>query len=323
MGSPAPTIAGTLTGAVTEGSGAILTGSLFDSTSGSGDDTWSISAGPSYGTATINPATGTWSYDLNDNHPALWALGAGQTLTDLFTVRINDTSGGAATAQVRITITGIPCFLRGTLILTERGPRAVEDLHPGDMILTADHGPQPLRWIGLRRVSAEEMELNPQLCPIRLRAGSLGPGLPARDLKLSPQHRVVVRGNRGEVLVPVQKLLSLPGIARAPGTRRVAYYHLLFDRHEVIFAEGAATESLLLTPRALDGWPARAVEEIRALFPQAFRPAWQMPPARPIIERASEVAALLAQAPDRALRPDDDPEGAVRSALRSAHGRAA
>ena len=297
MGSPAPTIAGTLTGAVTEGSGAIVTGALFDSTSGSGDDTWSISAGPSYGSATINPTTGTWAYDLNDTHPALWTLGAGQTLTDIFTVGINDTSGGAATAQVRITITGVPCFLRGTRILTAQGPRPVEDLHPGDLILTADHGPQPLRWTGLRRVAPAEMAANPNLCPIRLRAGSLGPGRPARDMKLSPQHRVVLQGHGAEVLVPVGKLLSRDGIDRAPGTRRVVYHHLLFDRHEILFAEGAAVESLLLTPRALDGWPAPSVEEIRGLFPQAFRPGWQMPPARPILQRGAEVAALLAGLP--------------------------
>ena len=296
MGSPAPTIAGTLTGTVTEGSGAIVTGGLFDSTSGSGDDTWSITVAPGYGTATINPSTGTWSYDLNDAHPALWALGAGQTLDDIFTVRINDTSGGATTAQVRITISGIPCFLRGTAILTESGPRPVESLHPGDLIRTADHGLQPLRWVGLRRVSPQDIEAAPQFCPIRIRAGALGPGLPKRDLKVSPQHRILLRHDGDEVLVAAGKLLALPGFSRALGTRRVAYFHLLFDRHEIVFAEGMATESLLLTPRALDGWGAQAVEEIRGLFPQAFRPGWQMPPARPILDRGDAIAALLAQA---------------------------
>lgn len=296
MGSPAPTIAGTLTGAVTERSGAIVTGTLTDSTSGSGDDTWSITVAPGYGTATINPTTGVWSYDLNDAHPALWTLGAGQTMTDVFTVFINDTSGGTATAQVRITITGIPCFLRGTAILTEAGPRAVQSLNPGDLILTADHGLQPLRWIGLRRLTPQDMTAAPQLAPVRIRAGALGPGLPARELKVSPQHRILLRDDETEVLVAAGKLLAMPGLSRAIGTRRVEYFHLLFDRHEIVFAEGMATESLLLTQRALDGWPAQAVEEIRGLFPQAFRPGWHMPPARPILDRGDAIAALLARA---------------------------
>ena len=297
-----PTIGGTITGAVTERSGAIVTGGLQDVGLGTGttDDTWSVISGATYGTATINPTTGVWSYDLNDNHPALWALGAGQTLTDVFTVRMVDADGRVDTEVITITITGVPCFLRGTMIETDRGPVAVERLNPGDRVLTVDHGFQTLHWVGNRRVRPEELQAAPHLRPVRIKRGALGAGLPARDLWLSPQHRVVIdAGDQAgvygadEVLIPAAKLTDLAGITQPEHSGKVEYFHLLFDRHEVVFANGLATESLLLTQTALMGFAPQQVEQIRALYPHAFRYGYAMEPARPLVETRREVAAVL------------------------------
>ncbi|MFB2531730.1 Hint domain-containing protein [Paracoccus sp. p3-h83] len=167
-----------------------------------------------------------------------------------------------------------PCLVRGTHVATPGGPVKVEDLAVGDLVTTRDNGPQPLRWIGMARVRAQVVADDRRLRPIRISAGALGAGLPLRDLFVSPQHRVLVSsaiaqrmfGTR-EVLVAAKQLCQLPGIDYAEVSGDVDYFHLLFDRHEVILTEGAPTESLFTGPQALQSIGAAARDEIFALFP--------------------------------------------------------
>lgn len=172
----------------------------------------------------------------------------------------------------------VPCFVAGTLIQTADGPRAVETLKAGDRVLTRDHGHQPVRWAGGAIVSGARLESHPNLWPIVIRAGALGVGHPARDLWISPQHRVLVRSRMShelfrdaEVMIAAKHLVGLPGIsvARPPGG--VTYHHLLFDRHEIVLSEGCWTESLYTGPQALLSLPAAARQEILALFPELAR----------------------------------------------------
>ena len=76
---------------------------------------------------------------------------------------------------------GPPCFTPGTMIETPDGPRLVEDLQPGDMVTTVDHGAQPLLWVGRTRVQAEG-----KLAPIRFEAGVLGLEQPADRFPAAP-----------------------------------------------------------------------------------------------------------------------------------------
>ncbi|WP_166434063.1 Hint domain-containing protein [Roseovarius spongiae] len=303
MGSP--TIGGDTSGSVLEGSGAIVTGDLDDVNpfTGNDDDTWSISSAGSYGTATINPATGAWSYDLNDNHPAVKALDPGDTLTDTFTVTMLDADGRSDTQDVTITINGAVCFAAGTLIETAQGPRAVETLRVGDRILTADRGLQALRWTGKMRLSAEELA-DRTLRPVRIGAGALGAGLPTLDLRVSRQHRILVRGpvardifGAGEVLIPAIHLTRLPGVAVAEEVGGIAYHHLLFDAHEIVFAHGVASESFLLGEQALRTLPRESLAEIAALFPKGADASREVAPARPIAANGRQIRRYL-----RALR---------------------
>lgn len=167
----------------------------------------------------------------------------------------------------------VPCFTPGARILTAEGSRPVETLRPGDLIVTADHGLQPLLWIGGRALQLDEMHRTPGLRPIRIAAGALGAGMPERDLIVSPQHRVLIRsriaariGGAPELLVAAKHLLGLPGIAALPAPAPVRYLHLLLSRHEVIFADGAATETLLTGAQAMQGLTRIARAEIRAIF---------------------------------------------------------
>ena len=113
----------------------------------------------------------------------------------------------------------IVCFGRGTLILTDCGDVAVEDLREGDLVMTRDHGAQPIRWIGSHCMGAVILYAQPHLRPIRISADALGQNAPAQDLIVSPQHRVLVRSKIAqrmfgatEILVAAKHLLELDGV---------------------------------------------------------------------------------------------------------------
>lgn len=195
-----------------------------------------------------------------------------------------------------VTYADLACFASGTLIATQEGLRRVEDIAVGDLVLTADRGPQAVRWAGAARLGPADLLLRPELRPVRVRAGALGAGLPKRDLVLSPQHRLLLSGWRvemllgeAEVLAPVKHLIGRPGVEPVQDCRAVGYHHLMFDRHEIVFAEGMPAESFYLGERMRCAMEAGMVAEILALFPElADRPPR---PAR-AFARGYEVAAL-------------------------------
>jgi hypothetical protein len=199
---------------------------------------------------------------LNANG-TLTVVGDGQTESKTFTYQVQDTLGNKATGFV--TLNQVPCFVAGTRIATPGGEVAVERLQPGDLVLTLDHGAQPLRWIGARTVPAAG-----DFAPVRIRAGSFGRH---RGLMLSPQHRVLVRDEaaellfgEAEVLVAARDLVDGWSVTRVEGGE-VTYVHLLFDRHEVVWSEGLATESFLPGPQTVSAFDDPALQELHALFP--------------------------------------------------------
>lgn len=164
-----------------------------------------------------------------------------------------------------VNVTSVPCFVAGTLIRTPDGEVAVETLQPGDLVLTRDEGPRPVRWVGSRTVAAEGDH-----APIHIRAGTFGDH---RDILLSPQHRVLLRDalaellfGEDEVLVAARDLLNDLSVTRRSGGR-VTYVHLMFDRHQVICSEGLETESFLPGPQTTSQFEAPVVAEICRLFP--------------------------------------------------------
>ncbi|MDB6179652.1 Hint domain-containing protein [Paracoccus sp. Z330] len=177
----------------------------------------------------------------------------------------------------------IPCFGRGTMIDTPRGAVPIETLSIGDHVITRDHGAQPLRWIGSKALDVTTLMLHDNLRPIRIAAGALGARTPSSDLLVSPQHRMLIRSRIAqrmfgttEVLVAAKQLLELPGVEIARDLVEVEYFHILFERHEVVIANGAETESLYTGAEALKAVGPAAIEEIFAIFPElrdAERPA--------------------------------------------------
>jgi hypothetical protein len=180
-----------------------------------------------------------------------------------FTYTVSDGQGHTDIGLV--TINSVPCFVAGTLIRTPDGDRAIETLSPGDLVLTLDDGPQPLRWIGSRTVPARG-----GLAPICIRAGTFGDH---GKLLVSPQHRILLRDSLAElmfgepeVLVAAKDLVNDRSVRRITGGD-VEYIHLLFDRHQIVMSEGLATESFHPGPQTMADFPAETLDELTTLFP--------------------------------------------------------
>lgn len=179
------------------------------------------------------------------------------------------------------------CFAAGTQVQTPRGPVAVDALVEGDAVQRPDGTFAVLRRVLRTRLDAGALSRNPKLRPVRILAGSLAPGVPARDLLVSRQHRMVV-GSRivqrmfgqREVLIPAIRLTALPGVFVDHDVQAVTYIHLVFDAHEVILAEGTPSESLFPGPEALHAMGAAARAEFLALFPHVSAGFPPVPPAR-------------------------------------------
>ncbi|RMD90198.1 MAG: 2,3,4,5-tetrahydropyridine-2,6-carboxylate N-succinyltransferase, partial [Alphaproteobacteria bacterium] len=170
-----------------------------------------------------------------------------------FTYTMQDGAGLTDTGMV--TLTQMACFTAGTLIATPDGERPIETLNPGDLVLTLDDGPQPIRWIGTRTVPARGA-----FAPVRLAPGALGE---EREIVVSPQHRMLVRGAWAELLFGVEEVLVRAldlvngrTITRIADGRPVAYVHMMFDRHQIVLANGRPSESFLPGPMSRDAFEA-------------------------------------------------------------------
>lgn len=234
-------------------------------------------------TFTVTDGTTTWrigviDVDLNNDNDLNDGTDAGATDEDGYFLVFPD---GMPPPNTDLTIGGIVendastphtdlggtvvCFASGTWIETPEGPRAIETLESGDLVLTADTGPQPILWTGHTTVSASA-----DLAPIVISAGTLGND---RDLVVSPQHAILLDDWRAEllfgqdeVLVRAKDLLCMDGVYRKTGGR-VTYHHILLDAHNVVQSHGIWSETLYPGSVAMGAVGDEARAEIEELFP--------------------------------------------------------
>lgn len=172
------------------------------------------------------------------------------------------------TGDVRLSDITPVAFTRGTRItLADGTQRAIEDLAPGDKVLTRDSGPQPVRWIGRRTVRAVGA-----CAPVVVTRGTLSN---ESDLIVSQQQRLFIyrRGQRrlaetSEVLIKARDLVDDESVFIRRGGF-VEYFHLVFDRHEIIYAEYIPTESLLLNAENIARLPDDLARDVSATLPDA------------------------------------------------------
>ena len=137
------------------------------------------------------------------------------------------------------------CMLKGTRVLTPRGARRVEDLRIGDGLVTT-RGEKPIKWIGRQHFNRGRSARWPDsVHPIRVSRSALADNVPHTDLYLSPMHALLI----DDVLIEAKDLVNGASITRAvpEGMRDIDYFHVELETHEVILAEGAPVETLLLT----------------------------------------------------------------------------
>jgi hypothetical protein len=146
------------------------------------------------------------------------------------------------------------CVLRGTRILTPTGEVKVEELAVGDLVSTFDGSAKPIKWIGRRSNKASLVEAWPgQILPIKIARSALGPLVPHSDLFVSSMHAVYIDG----LLIPARNLVNGRSIVHCKSidSDTVEYFHIELDRHDVMFTEGAPTETLLVGgERDFDNW---------------------------------------------------------------------
>jgi hypothetical protein len=159
---------------------------------------------------------------------------------DSFVLAADGNTGSAAGTTVGV-VDPPSCFCGGTLIRTDRGERAVEDLAIGDKVVTLSGALRPIRWIGRRKLAARFCDPL-RAWPIRVKADALAAGVPARDLLLSPDHALLI----GEVLIQAGALVNGTSIVRETlVAERFSYFHIELENHEVIFAENTPAESFV------------------------------------------------------------------------------
>jgi hypothetical protein len=212
--------------------------------------------------STVTLATGQ-TVQLNGDG-TINVVGDGDVEEVNFTYTVESSDGQTDTGFV--TLNSIPCFVRGSRILCEHGEIPVEHLRVGDLLMTRDDGLQPLRWVGNREVAGTGA-----YAPIRILSGTFGDH---GELWLSPLHRVLIRDSLAELLFGEREVLvAAKDLVNDRSVRRVEvesvdYFHLLFDRHQVVVSEGLPTESFLPGPQIKNSFEAEVLEEICTLFPE-------------------------------------------------------
>jgi hypothetical protein len=192
-----------------------------------------------------------------------------------------DFGNGAAPGVYDLTVSAgmLACFGQGARILTARGPIPVEDIAPGDHVLTYELGWQPVLWAGHRAVTVDEMRQDPGLRPVVIRNGALGN---TRRLLVSQQHAVL----QGDYLVRARYLADYCGgqVARIKTRPEpVTFHHLLTPRHSLVQSEGIWTETFLPGARATKILGNSTISAVKEAAAQAG--VTQFEPARPYATR--------------------------------------
>ncbi|MEL6582943.1 MAG: Hint domain-containing protein [Pseudomonadota bacterium] len=224
----------------------------------------------------------------------------------------NDAADGVLDNAGDLTLTGVNvedltfdttnvCFAGGTRITTAAGERAVEDLRVGDLVVTADNGLKPIRWIGSRTLSSVRLQLFPPLRPIRIKAGAFGPNTPAQDLLVSAQHRIHLATSSTqllfgmpEVFVAAHHLIDGKRVIFEADATEITYYHIMCEQHEIVFANGCPAETFHPGPVGLSTLDDDGLRDMIAIFPEIAQGVTPFPLARPELKKR-EVMALRAQ----------------------------
>jgi len=193
------------------------------------------------------------------------------------------------------------CFLRGTRIATPKGEVPVEKLRPGDMVLTLDRGRVAVKWVGRRVLDPKSIERPRDALPVRVRKDAIAENVPHRDLLLSPDHCLFL----DDRLIPVKLLINDATIVQEATEEPFEYFHIELERHEIVLAEGAFTETYIdLGNRQMFAAPnvfQLVPNGMPAPQPFCYPPAYDGPVVEASRKALAERARLLGYAPGLAM----------------------
>lgn len=196
-------------------------------------------------------------------------------------------------------IVTVTCFVKGTLIETETGPMPIEELARHMLVLCGDKKLRPIEWIGTTKLSAKTLQEQAHLRPIRIGKDAFGVNKPARDLLVSPQHRILLQGididllfGSSEALVAAKHLINGSSVTVENAEAAVEYFHILFDKHQTVFSEGLETESFFPGTSGLDVLEQAVQDELFEIFPELRNGTHEFGPTCKPALKAIEVAAL-------------------------------
>lgn len=168
----------------------------------------------------------------------------------------------------------MPCFTPGVAIATPMGERAAEDLRPGDRVVTRDHGVREIFWLKRRTLGGEGRVVGRHLQPVIVTKGSLGGGLPERDMMVSPNQRILMAETLSmsgcephDALIPARHLVNGRTI-RNSELAEVAYIQVMFARHELVLANGSWVECFQPSDASLNGFGDAQRNENCEIFPE-------------------------------------------------------
>ncbi len=284
------------TGTITDGTNTVTYSEIENVALGSGDDTYLLGDGSGADTVADFDMTDSGDGTSRDQIDVNDLTSDGSTPVNAWDVVVTDTVGdgsgdavltfpngesitlgGVSPSEVNtassLNAIGIPCFTAGAHIETAQGDIPVENLRIGDLVRTWEHGFQPVRWIGSRKVTAFELAKNPDLKPVVIRKHAFNN---SRKLLVSPQHGMVVDVDGESVLIRAKHLAEFFGdsVARVQSrVEDVTYYHFMFDQHQIVFADGCLTEAFYPGKFALSSIGHAVQTELFALFPELIRVA--------------------------------------------------
>lgn len=180
----------------------------------------------SYARGAISVTAGDTKVIFSDpilNHARLWNI----TLE----------SGGT-----NFSLSRINCFLAGSLLQTESGDRAIEQLKAGDKVYRSDGSLTTVKWVGYQEVSTR-LTHPAKVNPICIARGALGENVPNKDLHISQDHALEVEG----LLINAGALVngkSIYQVAKMP-REGFRYYHIETEGHELLNVQGLAAESFI------------------------------------------------------------------------------
>ncbi|MDF0602325.1 Hint domain-containing protein [Psychromarinibacter sp. C21-152] len=227
--------------------------------------TWSWNAPARRGVLTAeNTASGRLEQTLFDAPLPLPVEDVEALITGGAGVRLNPGLSVLAVSDEIEPVGPMPGFLSGSWVETAAGARPVEQLRPGDLVVTAERGLQPVRHAVARDVPAVG-----EFRPVRLRAPYFGL---RTDLNLAPHHRVMIDGSDAEylfgvdtVLVEARHLGPMTGRPSDPEAQVVRYHQIVLDGHACLMVAGTWAESLYLGQLARR--PARHASSVLAHVP--------------------------------------------------------